>query len=170
MKWLLAAALLGGSNGAARGPSHSACTVYSTVAASDAWLAKVSQLPLRQQVAALRRRIGCDVGVHGQVFEAGVCVSCLSTEGKQAYQAAQEKRRLAAAADARPRGITLAYIVDGQWLTTEGIAAIQQAITNKNIKQLSFIESGAAVAIGGTRAQNGLVVLTTSHYPPTAAK
>jgi len=137
------------------------CQVYPTVAASDAWLTATRQLPLKRQVAALRQRLACDARVRGRVFTTSVCTSCLTAEGRRAYQAAQEKQRHAEAADPRPPGITLLYLLDGRIVAAVDTAQWQPVITRQRVREISFLESAKATAIGGTRAQDGLVIITT---------
>ncbi|RZK28825.1 MAG: hypothetical protein EOO63_10390, partial [Hymenobacter sp.] len=74
------------------------CKVYTTAAASDAWVTATQQLPLKKQVAAVRQRLACDARVRGRGYTSSVCTSCLTAEGRRAYQAAQEKQRQAEAA------------------------------------------------------------------------
>ncbi len=137
------------------------CEVYPTVAASDAWLTRVKQLPLRQQVAALRQRLACDAQVRAHPLAAAICVSCLTAEGRRAYQEAQEKRQLAEAADPRPAGVVLFYLLDGHPVAPEATEQWQPLVTRQLVREISFLESANAVTIGGSRAQDGMVVITT---------
>ncbi len=137
------------------------CEVYTTVAASDAWISRTKQLPLKQQVATLRQRLACDARVRGRSLAASVCVSCLTAEGRRAYQAAQEKRRLAEEADPRPPGIVLFYLIDGRPVAPADTAQWQPLITRQQVREIILLESEKAVIIGGTRAQDGMVSITT---------
>lgn len=137
------------------------CEVYPTVAASDAWLTATRQLPLKRQVAALRQRLACDARVRGRAFSSYVCTSCLTAEGRRAYQAAQEKQRQAEAADPRPPGIVLFYLFDGKIVAPTDTAQWQPFVTRQRVQEISFLESSKATAIGGTRAQDGMVIITT---------
>lgn len=137
------------------------CQVYPTVAASDAWLTATRQLPLKQQVAAVRQRLACDARVRGRVYAAPVCVSCLTAEGRRAHQAAQEKQRQAEAADPRPLGIVLFYLIDGRIVAPTDTAQWQPLVTQRRVREITFWESDKAAAVGGTRAQDGMVVITT---------
>lgn len=137
------------------------CQVYSTVDASDAWLTATRQLPLKKQIVALRQRLACDAHVRGRVFSSYVCASCLTAEGRRAYQAAQEKQRQAEAADPRPRGVVLYYLIDGSIVAPADTAQWQPFVTRQQVREISFLESTKAVIVGGTRAQDGMVIITT---------
>jgi hypothetical protein len=138
------------------------CQVYSTVAASDAWLTAAQQLPLKRQVAAVRQRLACDARVRGRVFTTAICASCLTAEGRRAHQAAQEKQRQAEAADPRPAGVTLFYLIDGRVVAPTDTAQWQPVVTRQRVRKISFLESDKAMAIGGTRAQDGMVIIDTN--------
>jgi hypothetical protein len=135
--------------------------VYSTVAASDDWSTATRQLPLKKQVAALRQRLACDARVRGRAFSSYVCTSCLTAEGRRAYQAAQEKQRQIDAADPRPLGIVLYYLIDGKVVAPADTAQWQPVITRQRVREIAFLESEKAIVIGGTRAQDGMVIVTT---------
>jgi hypothetical protein len=141
------------------------CKVYSTVATSDAWVVATQQLPLKKQVVAVRQRLACDARVRGPVRAAAVCVSCLTAEGQRAFRAAQEKQRQAEAADPRPLGVVLFYMIDGQVIAAADTAYWQLLVTQQRVQQLSLLASDKAVALGGERAQNGMVVITTKRRP-----
>ena len=150
----------------AAGQASAACQVYTTTEASDTWMATTRRLPLGQQLAAVRQRLACDAGVRGHTFETSVCLSCVSAEGRRAYQATQEKQRLAEAADTRPRGITLYYVLDGRPLAAAELANLQQVLSKKVVKELTLLDASSAAAIGGTRAADGMVVITTKKFRP----
>jgi hypothetical protein len=137
------------------------CEVYATVAASDAWMSHVKQLSQLQQLVALRQRLACDAQVRGRIAAAAVCVSCLTAEGRRAYQEAQQKRHLAEAADARPPGITLFYLIDGRPVDPADKAQWQPLVTRKLVQTITFIESEEAIVLGGPRAQDGMVAIAT---------
>ncbi len=119
------------------------------------------QLPLKKQVAALRQRLACDARVRGRAFSSSVCASCLTAEGRRAYQAAQEKQRQAEAADPRPLGVVLYYLIDGRIVAPADTAQWQPFVTRQRVQEISFLESNKAAVIGGTRAQDGMVIITT---------
>jgi len=137
------------------------CEVYTTIAASDAWVSRTKQLPLKQQVGALRQRLACDARVRGRPLAGSICVSCLTAEGRRAYQAAQERSRLAEAADPRPPGIVLFYLIDGQPVAPADTAQWQPLVTRQLVREITFLESDKAVVLGGSRAQDGMVVIST---------
>jgi hypothetical protein len=141
------------------------CKVYSTVAASDAWLTATQQLPLRKQVAAVRQRLTCDAQVRGQVPAAAVCVSCLTAEGQRAFRAAQEKQRQAEAADPRPLGVVLFYLIDGNVVAPADEAQWRPLVTRQQVQKIDWLTSEKAMGIGGVRAQGGMVVITTKKRP-----
>ena len=141
------------------------CKVYLTLAASDAWITATQQLPLKKQVAAVRQRLACDAQVRGRVPAAAVCVSCLTAEGQRAFRAAQEKQRQAEAADPRPVGVVLFYWIDGQLANPADAARWQPLLTPRRVQRIALLESEKAVAIGGSRAQDGMVVITTKKQP-----
>ena len=142
------------------------CGVYTTVAASDAWISRTKQLPLKQQVTALRQRLACDTRVRGRPLASAVCVSCLTAEGRRAYQERQEKRRLAEAADPRPPGVVLFYLLDGRPVALADTMQWQPFVTRQLVREITFLESDKAVVIGGTRAQDGMVSITTKSSKP----
>jgi hypothetical protein len=137
------------------------CKVYTTVAASDAWMVATQQLPLKKQAVALRQRLACDARVRGPVPATALCVACLTAEGQRAFRAAQEKQRQAEAADPRPVGVVLLYMIDGQIIVPTDTARWQPLVARRQIKEISWLVSENAVAIGGARAQNGMVFITT---------
>ena len=137
------------------------CQVYPTVAASDTWLTTTRHLPLKKQIVALRQRLACDARVRGRVFSSYVCTSCLTAEGRLAHQAAQEKQRQAEAADPRPPGVVLYYLIDGRIVAPADTAQWQPFVTRQQVREISFLESTKAVIVGGTRAQDGMVIITT---------
>ena len=137
------------------------CQPYPTVAASDAWLTATRQLSLKRQVAALRQRLACDALVRGRTYATSVCVSCLTAEGQRAHQATLEKQRQAEAADSRPPGIVLFYLIDGKIVAPTDTAQWQPLLAQRQIKEVSLLVSEKAVAVGGARAQNGMVFITT---------
>ena len=147
----------------------SACEVFTSVANSDAWLAKVRSLPLKQQVAALHQRMACDTQVRGYVPATSVCHTCLSADGQRAYSAQQEQRRQAEAIDPRPRGVVLFCMVDDQVFWAGSAADFQRLVTKSSVKQISLLESAAAVAICGTQASEGAVLITTRKFRPATA-
>lgn len=160
MRVLLVVWLLGAGHPLVDAP-RPPCPAYPTVAASDAWLAATRQLPLKRQVAAVRQRLACDARVRGRGYAAAVCVSCLTAEGRRAYQAAQEKQRQAEAADSRPPGVVLFYLIDGRIVMPTDTALWQPVVTWQRVREITFWESDKAVDIGGTRAQDGMVIITT---------
>ena len=99
--------------------------------------------------------------VRGRVPAANVCVSCLTAEGQRAHQAAQEKQRQAEAADPRPLGVVLFYMIDGRIVAPGNAAQWQPLVTWQRVREIKFWASDSAAAIGGTRAQDGLVVITS---------
>ncbi len=137
------------------------CQTYPTVAASDDWLTATRQLPLRKQIVALRQRLACDARVRGRTYGAQVCVSCLTAEGRRAHQAAQEKQRQAEAADPRPPGVVLFYLIDGKIVEPADTAQWQPLVTRQRVREVSFLESAKAESLSGTRAQDGMVIITT---------
>lgn len=137
------------------------CEVYTTVAASDAWISRMKQLPQRKQLTALRQRLACDARVRGRPLFTSVCVSCLTAEGRRAYQEAQEKRHLAEAADPRLPGIVLFYLIDGRPVAPTDTVQWQPLITRQRVQEIAFLASRQAEVIGGTRAQDGMVIITT---------
>ncbi|RZK19406.1 MAG: hypothetical protein EOO56_14200 [Hymenobacter sp.] len=137
------------------------CSGYPTVADSDAWLTATRQLPLRQQLAAVRQRLACDARVRSHSPAAAICVSCLTAEGRRAHEAAQEKQRQAEAADPRPLGVVLFYIIDGQIVAPADTAHWQPLLTRQRVREITFWESQKALVMGGTRAQAGMVVIST---------
>jgi hypothetical protein len=90
-----------------------------------------------------------------------VCTSCLTAEGRRAYQTAQEKQRQIDAADPRPLGIVLYYLIDGKVVAPADTAQWQPVITRQRVREIAFLESEKAIVIGGTRAQDGMVIVTT---------
>lgn len=141
------------------------CQVYSTVATSDAWLTAIQQLPLKKQVAALRQRLACDAQVRGRSPAATVCVSCLTAEGQRAFQAAQEKQRQAEAADPRPLGVVLFYLIDGNIVAPTDVAQWRPVVAHQQVQKIDWLTSEKAMVIGGSRAQDGMVIITTKKRP-----
>jgi hypothetical protein len=119
------------------------------------------QLSLKKQAAAVRQRLACDARVRGPVPATALCVACLTAEGQRAFRAAQEKQRQAEAADPRPVGVVLLYMIDGQIIVPTDTARWQPLVARRQIKEISWLVSEKAVAISGARAQNGMVFITT---------
>jgi hypothetical protein len=141
------------------------CKVYSTVAASDAWVAATQQLSLKKQVMAVRQRLACDARVRGPVQAAALCITCLTAEGQRAFRAAQEKQRQTEAVDPRPLGIVLFYVIDGQVVAPTDTAQWQPLVTRQQVQKIDLLVSKNAAVIGGARAQNGMVFITTRRRP-----
>ena len=119
------------------------------------------QLPLKKQVAAVRQRLACDARVRGRVPAAAVCVSCLTAEGQRAFRAALEKQRQAEAADPRPLGIVLFYLIDGKVVAPADTAQWRPLVTRQQVQKIAWLTSEKAAGIGGARAQDGMVIITT---------
>ena len=169
MKLLSLLFLLASSSVAAQ--TSPVCEVYPTVASSDAWQATVSHLPLKQQVAAVRQRVSCNPQVRGQKHETGVCFMGVSEAGRRAYEANQEKRRLAEAADPRPHSIVLFCTVDGQYIPADSVAQFERLATQKLVKKTVFYPSTeTAIGIYGAQALEGMLVITTINYKPISKK
>jgi hypothetical protein len=166
---LLASVLLLFTPYLASAQASPACETFTSVATSDAWLAKVKNMPLAQQVPALRQRMACDTKVRGYVLAPSVCSTCLSAEAKQAYLAQQQQRQQAEAADPRPRGVVLFCMVDDQMFRTGSATDFQRLVTKKSVKQITLLESNAAVAICGTQASEGAVLITTKKFRSATA-
>jgi hypothetical protein len=141
------------------------CKVYTTVAASDAWIAATQQLSLKKQVAAVRQRLTCDAYVRSPRQAVALCVSCLTAEGQRAFRAAQEKQRQADATDPRPLGVVLSYIIDGQVVMPADTTQWQPLLTRRQVQKIELVVSKNAAVIGGDRAQNGMVFITTRRRP-----
>ncbi|MFD1872220.1 hypothetical protein [Hymenobacter bucti] len=141
------------------------CKVYATVAASDAWVVATQQLPLRKQVAAVRQRLACDARVRGPVPAAALCVACLTAEGQRAFRAAQEKQRQAEAIDPRPLGVVLFYLIDGQVVAPADTAQWQPLLTRRQVQKIDLLIGKNAAVIAGTRAQGGMVIISTRRQP-----
>ena len=137
------------------------CQIYPTAAASDAWLVATQQLPFKKQVAAVRQRLACDAQVRSQVPAAALCVSCLTAEGQRAFRAALEKQRQAEATDPRPLGVVLFYIIDGRVIAPIDTAQWRPLVTRQRVRTIEMLVSEKARVIGGSRAQGGMVVITT---------
>nr|GFC87102.1 hypothetical protein [Tanacetum cinerariifolium] len=129
------------------------CQVYTSVAASDAWMVATQQLPLKQQVAAVHQRLTCDARVRGPVPAAAVCVSCLTAEGQRAYRAAQEKQRQAETADPRPQGFVLFYLINGRVVVPTDTAQWRPLVTRQQVQKIDWLTSEKAVSVAGARAQ-----------------
>ena len=139
--------------------------VYTTIAASDAWIVATQQLSLKKRVAAVRQRLACDARVRGPVPAAALCVSCLTVEGQRAFRAAQEKQRQTEAADPRPLGVVLFYLIDGQIVAPTDSVQWQPLVTRQQVQKIELLIGKNAAVIGGARAQNGMVVITTQRRP-----
>jgi hypothetical protein len=141
------------------------CKVYTTVAASDAWIVATQQLSLKKQAAAVRQRLACDARVRSPRQAAALCVTCLTAEGQRAFRAAQEKQRQAEAADPRPLGVVLLYLIDGQVVAPADTAQWQPLLTRRQVQKIDLLVSKNAAVVGGARAQNGMVFITTRRRP-----
>jgi len=113
----------------------------------------------------VRQRLACDARVRGPVQAAALCVSCLTAEGQRAFRAAQEKQRQAEATDPRPLGVVLFYLIDGQVIAPSDTAQWQPLVAKRRVKEVALLASENAVATGGARAQNGMVIITTQRRP-----
>ena len=169
MKQLSLLFLLASSSVAAQ--TSPACVVYPTLASSDAWQANVSRLPLQQQVEAVRQRVSCNSYVRGQKHEMGVCFTGVSDAGRQAYEASQERPRLAKAAGPRPQSIVLFCTVDDQHIPPDSVAQFERLVTQKSVKNIAFHPStDPVVGIYGTQALEGVLAVTTKNYKPVVRK
>ncbi|TVT38303.1 hypothetical protein FNT36_19070 [Hymenobacter setariae] len=136
------------------------CQIFTDAAASEAWITKTQQLPLRQQVLALRQRVACDTAIRDISFEPQVCLMGVSPAGRRAYAAAQHKRD---SADTRAKGFSLLYIVNGQFFTKDlaGVTAFQKLVTIQAVRKIEFLQGVGAAVIYGSRGASGVVVITT---------
>lgn len=128
---------------------------------SDGWMARVSQLPLREQVAAIRARVLSDTVLrHPSQY---ICLMPLSAAAREAYYRAQRPR--AQAELARPADDLLLYQVDSYRLVSNYPAptiAFLQQLDAKHIYHITYLPSGAgAAATYGARGANGVVVLSS---------
>jgi hypothetical protein len=138
-----------------------AIPAYASATSADEWMARVSQLPLRKQVAAIRARVLSDTVLrHPRQY---VCLMPLSAAAREAYHRAQEPRTRAEMA--RPVGDLLLYQVDNYILATNYPAqatAFLQQLDAKHIHHITYLPGGAgAAAIYGARGANGAVVLSS---------
>jgi hypothetical protein len=109
--------------------------------------------------------LACDARVRGPVPAAALCVSCLTAEGQRAFRAAQEKQRQTEAADPRPLGVVLFYLIDGQIVAPTDSVQWQPLVTRQQVQKIELLIGKNAAVIGGARAQNGMVVITTQRRP-----
>ncbi|MGI4736339.1 MAG: hypothetical protein ACRYG7_14270 [Janthinobacterium lividum] len=142
---------------------------YSTAAGSDAWMAAVSRLPWKQQLAAVRARVLCDTLV--QPYQPALCYMGVPARASSASVASSPTP--AEPAKLRFKGVTLLYIVNGTAFYNNSaaeVATFQWLLTPKAklAKKIEFWPStdSRLVAFYGARAAGGAVVLTIK-MPPT---
>ncbi|RZK28824.1 MAG: hypothetical protein EOO63_10385 [Hymenobacter sp.] len=142
------------------GQTVPSCQIFTNATASETWITKTQQLPLRQQVLALRQRVACDTAIRDISFEPQVCLMGVSSADRRAYAAAQRKRD---SVDTRAKGFSLLYVVDGRIFTKDlaGITAFQKLVTTQAVRSIEFLQGIRAAAIYGSRGAGGVVVVTT---------
>jgi hypothetical protein len=55
----------------------------------------------------------------------------------------------------------LYYLIDGRIVAPADTAQWQPLVIRQRVQEIAFLESTKAAAIGGTRAQDGMVIITT---------
>jgi hypothetical protein len=123
---------------------------------SSVWLDSVQQLSLSQQVVAVRQRAWRDTLL--APYQTPVCRMGMSAAARST--AARELP-----VSTKPQGLPLLYVVNGQPFYNNDVATIkrlQQALRSHPIKQVTFLRDVTACAMHGSRAANGVVVLSST--------
>jgi TonB-dependent SusC/RagA subfamily outer membrane receptor len=123
---------------------------------SSHWLDSIQHLSLSQQVVAVQQRAWRDTLL--APYQPPVC---------RMGQSAAERTAVARAlpGSPKPRGLPLLYVVNGQPFYNNDVATItrlQQALRSHPIKQVMILRDATACAIYGSRAANGVVVLSST--------
>lgn len=123
---------------------------------NSAWLDSVQHLPLAQQVSAVQARAWRDT-----LLAPYQMTACLMGVSAATRNVAAATGRL----PTKPRGFPLVYVVDGQTFYNHDAATISQLqylVRTLPIKQVTVLRETSATAIYGTRAANGVVLLTSA--------
>ena len=129
--------------------------------ANSVWLDSVQHLSLSQQLAAVQRRAWRDTLL--APYQPFTCRLILPPDARRSASLPMRPMPV------KPQGYPLVYVVDGQAFYNNDAATItqlQHALRSQPIKQATFLREGKAAAIYGSRAANGVVILSSAKAKP----
>jgi TonB-dependent SusC/RagA subfamily outer membrane receptor len=140
-------------------PAQAQTAPMPVVTGNVVWLDSVQHLSLAQQVAAVQQRAWRDTLL--APYQMTACRMGVSAATRQAAEMPSGK----------PTGFPLVYVVDGQTFYNHDAATIRQfqhLVRRRPIQQVTVLREASAAAIYGSRAANGVVVLSSTkrkHHP-----
>ena len=137
-------------------PAQAQTSPVLVVAGNAVWLDSVQHLSLTQQVAAVQQRAWRDTLL--APYQMTACWMGVSAVTRNAAVAAQTP-------PGKPTGFPLVYVIDGQTFYNHDVATIRQfqhLVRRRPIQQVTVLQEASAAAIYGSRAANGVVVLSST--------
>lgn len=137
-------------------PAQAQTSPVPVVAGNRMWLDSVQHLSLAQQVAAVQQRAWRDTLL--ALYQMRACRMSISAVTRNAAVTAETP-------PSKPPGFPLVYVVDGQTFYNHDAATIRQfqsLVRRRPIQQVTVLREASAAAIYGSRAANGVVVLSTT--------
>jgi TonB-dependent SusC/RagA subfamily outer membrane receptor len=137
-------------------PAQAQTSTTSVVAGNAVWLDSVQHLSLAQQVVAVQQRAWRDTLL--APYQMTACWMGVSVATRNAAVPA-------ATLPDKPTGFPLVYVVDGQTFYNHDVATIRQfqhVVRRRPIQQVTVLQEASAAAIYGSRAANGVVVLSST--------
>jgi TonB-dependent SusC/RagA subfamily outer membrane receptor len=137
-------------------PAQAQTSPVPVVAGNVVWFDSVQQLSLAQQVAAVQQRAWRDTLL--APYQMTACRMGTSA-------ATRPTAALAGTPSGKPTGFPLVYVVDGQTFYNHDVATIRQfqyLVRRRSIQQVTVLREASAAAIYGSRAANGVVVLSST--------
>lgn len=125
--------------------------------ANAVWLDSVQGLSLTQQLAAVQRRAWRDTLL--APYQPFTCRLLVRPEARRSASSP------ILAPPVKSLACPLVYVIDGQAFYQNDAATItrfQQALRSHSIKQATFLREEEATAIYGSRAANGIVILSSA--------
>lgn len=137
-------------------PAQAQTSSVSVIAGNTAWLDSVHHLSLTQQVAAVQQRAWRDTSL--APYQMMACRMGVPAATSHAAVAADIP-------PGKPTGFPLVYVIDGHIFYNHDAATIRQfqyLVRRRPIQQVTVLQEASAAAIYGSRAANGVVVLSTT--------
>lgn len=137
-------------------PAQAQTSPVPVIAGNTVWFDNVQYLPLAQQVAAVQQRAWRDTLL--APYQMMTCRMGVSAATSYAAVAADTP-------PGKPTGFPLVYVIDGHTFYNHDAATIRQfqyLVRRRSIQQVTVLRQASAVAIYGSRAVNGVVVLSTT--------
>jgi hypothetical protein len=124
---------------------------------NSVWLDSVQRLSLSQQIVAVQRRVWRDTLL--APYQPSMCRVILLPAAPRSVSSPMLPTPV------KPQGYPLVYVVNRQVFYNNDAATmnqLQHALRSQPIKQATFLRDEKAAAIYGSRAVNGIVILSSA--------